>query len=132
MAPPLGVGVVGLGRQWRQQYRPALLALAPLFEIRALYDQTHRRAVGEARRLNAEAVGGVTALLEHPGVEAVLLPDRQWFGLWPVEAACRGGQAVLWGGWAGAGGGGGGPGGGAGGGEGPAGAGRACPRGAPA
>jgi predicted dehydrogenase len=88
------VGVIGLGWRWRQRYRPALHALRKFFIVSCVCDQVPQRAVREARRLGC-AAAGPAELLEHPDVEAVLLLDRQWFGLWPVQRACELDKPVL-------------------------------------
>lgn len=95
MNAPLRLGVIGLGARWRQYYRPALQALQDRFTVSALHDQVQHLATQEARRLGCAASPGPTQLLESDGVEAVLLPDPQWYGLWPVEVACRAGKPVL-------------------------------------
>jgi predicted dehydrogenase len=91
----LQVGVIGLGRAWRRRYRPALQALRDRFAVRLLCDQVHALAAREARSLGCDAVLGPSALLESAAVEAVLLLDAQWFGLWPLEQACRIGKPVF-------------------------------------
>jgi len=95
MTDVLRVGVIGLGRRWRRRYKPALLALRQRFAVRAVYDQVRERAAAEARRLRCPAVAGPAALLERGDVDAVLLLDAQWFGLWPVGLACRFGKPVF-------------------------------------
>jgi|SRR5947209_6922069 len=89
MTDLLRVGVIGLGRRWRKRYKPALRALGQRFAVRAVCDQVRERAATEARTLRCPAVAGPAALLERDDVDAVLLADVQWFGLWPVERACR-------------------------------------------
>jgi predicted dehydrogenase len=84
----LRVGVIGLGRRWRR-YRPILARLRDHVEVRAVCDQITRRAETEARQLRCTAAAGPAELLERSDVEAVLLFDPQWFGLWPLEHACR-------------------------------------------
>jgi hypothetical protein len=49
----------------------------------------------DARQLNCDVAAGPTELLERPDVDALLLPDRQWFGLWPLDPASRVGKPVL-------------------------------------
>jgi predicted dehydrogenase len=83
----LRVGVIGLGRRWRR-YRPILARLRDHIEVRTVCDQVARRAEIEARRLRSTASAGPVELLERGDVEAVLLLDTQWFGLWPLERAC--------------------------------------------
>lgn len=84
----LRVGVIGLGRRWRR-YRPLLLRLRDHVEVRAVCDHVAHRAEEEARQLHCSAAGGPMDLLERPDVEAVLLLDAQWFGLWSLEQLCR-------------------------------------------
>jgi predicted dehydrogenase len=52
------------------------------------------RAERAARRLRCAAAGGPTDLLERADVDAVLLLGGQWYGLWPLEQACRAGKPV--------------------------------------
>jgi predicted dehydrogenase len=89
------VGVIGLGRHWRQRYRPALRALRDDFRVSAVCDQVEHLARREARRLGCGAALGPAELLQRDDVEAVLLLDAQWFGLWPLEQACRAGKPVF-------------------------------------
>lgn len=95
MSQPLGVGVIGLGRRWRTRYRPALLALRDRFRVRAVYDQIAEYAALQARRLGCASHDSARAVVESDPVEVLLLPDAQWFGLWPVELACRAGKPVF-------------------------------------
>jgi hypothetical protein len=90
----LGVGVVGLGPCWRHRYWPALRALPRLFRLVAVYDQVTAKARREALRCRCNAAAGPTALIERPDVDVLLLLDRQWFGLWPLEVARRMGKPV--------------------------------------
>ncbi|HTU17118.1 MAG TPA: Gfo/Idh/MocA family oxidoreductase [Gemmataceae bacterium] len=90
----LRVGVIGLGRRWRR-YRSLLARLREHVEVRAVCDQVARRAEIEARRFSCAAAAGPVELLERPDVEAVLLLDAQWYGLWPLEHACRLNKPVL-------------------------------------
>lgn len=89
MTKPVRVGVIGLGRRWRKRYKPALLALRKLFRIQALYDSVQYQADQEAKLLDCEAAAGPTQMLESEEIDALLLLDAQWFGWWPVQAACR-------------------------------------------
>lgn len=90
----LRVGVIGLGRRWRR-YRSLLLRLRGHVEVRAVCDQILHRAELEARQLSCAVAAGPVELLERPDVEAVLLLDAQWYGLWPLEQACRLNKPVL-------------------------------------
>jgi predicted dehydrogenase len=92
---PVRVGVIGLGRRWRR-YRPALQVLdGPRFDVRAVCDEVQEQALHEARRLGCDAAAGPAELLERDDLDALLLVDPQWFGLWPLELACRAGKPVL-------------------------------------
>jgi predicted dehydrogenase len=94
MQPRIRLGVIGLGRRW-QRYRPVLERLGDHLQVRAVCDQVGRRAERVARQHGWTAAGGPGDLLERDDVEAVLLLDRQWFGLWPLERACRLGKPVF-------------------------------------
>jgi predicted dehydrogenase len=90
----LRVGVIGLGRCWRR-YRPLLARLREHVEVRAVCDQIQRRAEVEAQQFECATAAGPADLLERPDVDAVLLLDAQWYGLWPLEHACRTNKPVL-------------------------------------
>jgi predicted dehydrogenase len=89
------VGILGLGRRWQKRYKPALRALRHRFSIRVLCDQVHQRATVEAKRLGCQVAAGPTQLLEREDVDAVLLLDSQWFGLWPLARACQASKPVF-------------------------------------
>jgi predicted dehydrogenase len=91
----LNVGVLGLGRRWQSRYLPALQAMRDRFAIRAVADSVAFRTEEEARKLECDPNAGMIDLLENPAVEAVLLLDEAWYGLWPIEAACRVGKPVF-------------------------------------
>ena len=95
MTSPLRVGVIGLGPRWRRQYRPALRGLRDRFQITAVCDQVHERALRTAQKLQCVSAGGPTSLVERADVDAVLLLDPQWYGLWAAELACRTGKPVF-------------------------------------
>lgn len=84
----LRLGVIGLGRRWRR-YRPLLARLRDHVEVRAVCDQVARRAEIESRQLRCTRAAGPVELLQRSDVEAVLLLDPQWFGLFPLEHAWR-------------------------------------------
>jgi predicted dehydrogenase len=63
--------------------------------VSALCDQVQSTARREANRWGCDTAAGPTELLERPDVDALLLVDRQWFGLWPLEVACRLGKPVF-------------------------------------
>src|SRR6516162_4813924 len=95
MGQRLGVGVIGLGRQWRRRYAPALRALAESFEVVAVCDQIPQVAAAEAARLGCPAAAGPSELIERDDVRGVLLLDLGWQRLWPMERAARAGKPVF-------------------------------------
>jgi predicted dehydrogenase len=94
MTSRLRVGVIGLGRRWRR-YRETIAELREHLEVRGVCDHVARRAERAARQVGCPRAAGPVDLLERDDVEAVLLLDRQWFGLWPLELACRAGKPVF-------------------------------------
>jgi hypothetical protein len=95
MPEPLRVGVIGLGPLWRRRYRPALRGLRDRFRVTVVCDQVHEHAAREARRLRCAAAGGPADLLRRPQVDALLLLDPQWYGLWPLGQAREVGKPIL-------------------------------------
>jgi predicted dehydrogenase len=91
MAKHLRIGIIGLGQRW-QRYRQALAELRRHLVVRALCDQVAHRAEEQARQLGCAAAAGPVDLLDRSDVDAVLLLDAQWYGLWLLERACRVGK----------------------------------------
>lgn len=91
----VNLGIIGLGRNWRQRYRRAVQALADRFHVVSVCDEIHERAIREARRLSCRPAAGPAELFAIADLHAVLLAESQWFGLWPIELACRSGKPVL-------------------------------------
>src|SRR5437762_1756589 len=81
MARRIGVGVIGVGANWRRRYRPALEALGR-FRVHAVFDPAYDRADQEARSLGCGVADHLTALVEAAAVEAVILAGAGWYGLW--------------------------------------------------
>src|SRR5437588_4919504 len=94
MAKRLRVGIIGLGRRW-PRYRQALRGLRKQVAVRALCDQVARAAEEQAGQLGCAAAAGPGDLIERADVDAVLLLGAQWYGLWPLERACRVGKPVF-------------------------------------
>ncbi len=93
MSTRLRVGVIGLGRRW-QRYQPALAGLRRHLEVSGVCDQVARSAERIAARIGCHHAAGPVDLLEREDVNAVLLLDWQWYGLWPLQQACRLGKPV--------------------------------------
>jgi predicted dehydrogenase len=94
MTGRLRIGVIGLRGRW-QRYRRALQRFRGQVEVRAVCDEVLQRAERTARALSCAAALGPVDLFERSDVDAVLLLDAQWFGLWPLEYACKLGRPVL-------------------------------------
>jgi predicted dehydrogenase len=94
MKQRLRVGILGLGPRWRRQYASALRALPRRFQVTAVGDPIHSRALAVARRLGCQACAGTTQLLESAS-DALLLLDAPWSGLWTLERACDFGKPVF-------------------------------------
>jgi len=92
---PLRIAVIGLGPHWSNRYRPLLDAPDRPIQVVSVFDPVPHRAQTEADRIRARAEIGLRAAIQRPDVEAVLVPDRSWFGAWPVAEALRAGRAVL-------------------------------------
>jgi predicted dehydrogenase len=90
----LRVGLVGLGSDWENRYRPALRALSDRFEVRAVCEQVALRAAQAAREFGADQVDGFRALARREDVDAILMLSPQWYGSLPILAACDAGKAV--------------------------------------
>jgi predicted dehydrogenase len=91
----LNLGVLGLGRRWQRRFRPALQALAGRFRIAAVCDPIAERAEREGHRLRCEVAAGPTELLEDEELHALLILQLPWYGLWPLELACKARTPVL-------------------------------------
>jgi predicted dehydrogenase len=90
----LRVGVIGLVRRW-ERYRLALTEPGSPLRVRAIYDPSARRTARVARQLQCEAADGTESLLDHPKIDAVLLLDSPWHGLWSLERACQAGKPIF-------------------------------------
>lgn len=91
----LRVGLIGLGDHWQTRHRPALLALADRFEVRAICCEVARRAESVARDFNATPMDGFRAMMERDDIDAVLALSPDWVGPLPMVAACESGKAVF-------------------------------------
>ncbi len=83
----LEIGLIGLGPEWEEQYRPALGGLRQRLRVTAVYDFVASRGAQVAAELGAAHVTGMRALLERSDVAAVLILDSAWTGLWPMRFA---------------------------------------------
>ena len=83
---PLRVGVIGLGSNWQNRFRPVLAAERARFVLRWVYDETIQRAAVEAKALGVPYVEGLVEAMNDPNLDAVLLLDQQWFHGWPIPS----------------------------------------------
>jgi myo-inositol 2-dehydrogenase / D-chiro-inositol 1-dehydrogenase len=84
----LRVGILGVGRCW-PRYSRALGQLRGLLDPVVVSDPRPGRALRIARELRCSIAEGPIDLLERDEVQAVLVLDAPWYGLWPLEQACR-------------------------------------------
>ena len=90
----LRVGLVGLGDQWKSRHRPALMALADRFEVRAVCCEVAERSRQVAEEFGAIALDGFRAMMERDDIDAVLVLSPDWYGPLPILAACEAGKGV--------------------------------------
>ncbi len=90
----LRVGLIGLGDQWESRHRPALLALADRFDVRAICCEVAQKGERVARDFGAVAIDGFRAMINRDDVEAVLALAPDWVGPLPILAACEAGKAI--------------------------------------
>ncbi|MGQ0636302.1 MAG: hypothetical protein ACT4QC_16935 [Planctomycetaceae bacterium] len=91
----LDVGLIGLGAEWEQRYRPALLALRHRMRVRAVYAPVASQAEQLAGEWRCEPVHGMRVLMERPDVRAILILDPAWYGGVPAELASRVGKPAF-------------------------------------
>jgi predicted dehydrogenase len=75
---PVNLGLIGLGPWWENRFRPALQKLSARLDVVAIYDSVTGHAEQAARSVDADVVGGATALTERVDVQAVLVLDLGW------------------------------------------------------
>ena len=91
----LRVGLVGLGDNWQNRHRPALLALSDRFEVKAICCEIAKRSEQAAKEFNAVPMDGFRAMVERSDIDAVLTLSPDWVGPLPMLAACEAGKAVF-------------------------------------
>jgi predicted dehydrogenase len=94
----LRIGLIGLGPDWEQHYRPALEGLTRRLRIAAVYDTVASRAEQLALEFGAVPCTGLRRLLDRPDVAAVLLLDTAWHGESPLQMAVDYGKPTFLGG----------------------------------
>lgn len=90
----LRLGLIGLSRDWKNRYYPALRTLQDRFEVRGVYCSVSVIAESAARDLGAQRFDGFRAMVGREDVDAVMMLDGDWYGTAPLEAACDFGKAI--------------------------------------
>jgi predicted dehydrogenase len=85
----IAIGLVGAGPVWDQRYREVVSRLSDRIAVRAVVDSVLSRAQHVAAELNAEVIGGLTALFERPEIQGILVLDPAWYGVFPLRLGCR-------------------------------------------
>lgn len=85
----VALGLVGTGPLWDQYYQEAVRRKSKHVVIRGVFDAVQARAEQTARDWQAVVAPSLTSLFERPEIDAVLLLDTAWHGLFPLELACR-------------------------------------------
>lgn len=85
----LALGLIGVGPSWERRYRPAVRRLSERLCIRVVHDPVLSRAQAVAQETGADVADGLMQVIDHPGLNGVLVLDSGWYGLAPAEFACE-------------------------------------------
>jgi len=91
----LRIGVIGLGRDWQSRYLPALRSMRDRFQVVGVYSSVSVLAESAARDLDADRYDSYRAIMESPGLDAVMVLEDDWYQLMPLWAACDYGKAIF-------------------------------------
>ncbi|HEY3963940.1 MAG TPA: hypothetical protein VGM05_05235 [Planctomycetaceae bacterium] len=91
----LQVGLIGLGSEWEQRFRPALGRLSKRLQVRSVYATVGSHAEQAAAELECDAAPGLLALIERDDVRALLILETDWHEGIPVWFACQLGKPVF-------------------------------------
>ncbi|MFN0055607.1 MAG: hypothetical protein ACKV0T_25955 [Planctomycetales bacterium] len=91
----LTVGLIGLGPEWEQRFRPALAKLRHRIRVQGVYAAVANVADQIAAEWKCEPATGMLALMQRKDVRAVLILDAAWYGAVPAELACRAGKPAF-------------------------------------
>lgn len=91
----LNVGLIGLGPEWEQRYRPALARLAPRLSVRCVQASILSQAEQAAEAIGCDVAYGLVSLIERDDVRALLVLDTAWYGSLPARLACRVGKPAF-------------------------------------
>lgn len=91
----LNVGLIGLGPEWEQRYRPALAKLRQRLRVLSVYSPVAAQAEQAAVELECQVAPGLLSLIEREDVRALLILDTAWHAGVPAEFACRVGKPAF-------------------------------------
>ena len=94
-ASMLQVGLIGLGPEWEQRFRPALERLSKRLQVRCVYATAASHAEQAAAELKCDVAPGLVALIEREDVRALLLLETDWHQDVPAWLACRFGKPAF-------------------------------------
>jgi predicted dehydrogenase len=84
----LNAGLIGLGPEWDDRYRPALLTLRHRLRVRSVYTPVITHAEQVALDLGCDVAPGLMALMKRDDVRALLVLDTAWYAGVPAQLAC--------------------------------------------
>ncbi len=91
----LQVGLIGLGSEWEQRFRPALERLSKRLQVRSVYATVGSHAEQAAAELECDVAPGLLTLIEREDVRAILMLETDWHDDIPAWLACRLGKPVF-------------------------------------
>lgn len=94
----LQVGLIGLGPEWEQRFRPALGSLSNRIHVRSVYATASSHAEQAAAELNCDVAPGLLSLIERDDVRALLILETDWHAEVPAWLACQLGKPAFLGG----------------------------------
>ena len=83
----VNLGIIGLGPDWESRYRPALRALRSRVRVCAVYDCVPSRGIAAAKSVDADAIGGIHAMMSRPDIRGILWLSAEWQGDCPLQFA---------------------------------------------
>lgn len=91
----IALGVVGFASAWEESYREVIRRQAKPVTLRGIYHTVPALADQTARDWQSWIAPSLTSLFERPEIDAVLVLDTAWHGLYALELAIRWRKPVL-------------------------------------
>jgi predicted dehydrogenase len=85
----LNVGLIGLGSEWEQRYKPALANLRQRLRVTCVHTAVAAHAEQVAAELQCDVAPGLVSLVEREDVRALLVLDTAWYPGVPAQFACE-------------------------------------------